>query len=116
MLFFLSLTPVQSSPANSWTKTKNFTVKQFCSFYYSWVSCVHTYSFITNALAISKKLALFWDILSTQKAKFQIWYLSEFLVVLWPKYVVINKTTLGIHKNGQIKIFVKIPIGLCAQI
>ena len=66
--------------------------------------------------AISKKMALFWDILSTQKAKFQIWYLSEFLVVLWPKYVVINKTTLGIHKNGQIKIFVKIPIGLCAQI
>ena len=39
-------------------------------------------------------MALFWDILSTQKAKFQIWYLSEFLVVLWPKYVVINKTTL----------------------
>ena len=66
--------------------------------------------------AISKKMALFWDILSTQKAKFQIWYFSEFLVVLWPKYVVINKTTLGIHKNGQIKIFVKIPIGLCAQI
>ena len=63
-----------------------------------------------------ENLALFWDILSTQKAKFQIWYLSEFLVVLWPKYVVINKTTLGIHKNGQIKIFVKIPIGLCVQI
>ena len=59
-------------------------------------------------------MALFWDILFTQKAKFQIWYLSEFLVVLWPKYVVINKTTLGIHKNGQIKISVKIPIGLCA--
>ena len=70
----------------------------------------------TSNRAISKKMALFWDILSTQKAKFQIWYLSEFLVVLWPKYVVINKTTLGIHKNGQIKIFVKIPIGLCAQI
>ena len=33
------------------------------------------------------KMAFFWDILSTQKAKFQIWYLSEFLVVLWPKYV-----------------------------
>ena len=55
-------------------------------------------------------MALFWDILSTQKAKFQIWYLSEFLVVLWPKYVVINKTTLGIHKNGQINIFVKSPL------
>ena len=63
-----------------------------------------------------KKMALFWDILSTQKAKFQIWYLSEFLVVLWPKYVVMNKTTLRIYKNGQIKMFVKIPIGLCVQI
>ena len=69
-----------------------------------------------NQWAISKKMALFWDILSTQKAKFQIWYLSEFLVVLWHKYVEINKTALGIHKYGQIKFFVKIPIGLCAQI
>ena len=67
-----------------------------------------------NRRAISKKMALFWDLLSTQKAKFQIWYLSEFLVVLWPKYVVINKTTLGILKNGQIKFFVKISNGLCA--
>ena len=56
-----------------------------------------------------KKMALFWNILSTQKAKFQIWYLSEFLVVLWPKYVEINKTTLGIHKNGQIKNFCENP-------
>ena len=66
--------------------------------------------------AISKKMALFWDILSTQKAKFQIWYLSEFFVVLWPKYIILNKTTLGIHKKGQTKNFVKISIGLCAQI
>ena len=58
-------------------------------------------------------MALFWDILSTQKAKFQIWYLSEFLVVLWPKYVILNKRTpeIGLHKKGQTKIF-----GLCAEI
>ena len=56
-----------------------------------------------------KKIALFWDILSTQEAKFQIWYLSEFLVVLWPKYIILNKTTLGIHKNGQIIFFCKNP-------
>ena len=62
-----------------------------------------------------KKMALFLDILSTQEAKFQIWYLSEFLVVLWSKYVTLNKTTLGIHK-GQTKFFVKISIGLCVQI
>ena len=61
-------------------------------------------------------MALFWDILSTQEAKFQIWYLSEFLVVLWPKYVTLNKTTLRIHKKGQTNFFVKISIGLCAQI
>ena len=65
-----------------------------------------------------KKMAPFWDILSTQEAKFQIWYLSEFLVVLWPKYVTLNKTTPGIHKKGHTTIFVKISIGfrLCAQI
>ena len=61
-------------------------------------------------------MALFWDILSTQEVKFQIGYLSEFLVVLLPKYVTLNKTTLGIRKKGQIKIFVKISIELCAQI
>ena len=46
-----------------------------------------------------KKMSLFWYILSTQEAKFQIWYFSEFLVVLWPKYVTLNKITLGIHKK-----------------
>ena len=65
---------------------------------------------------LKKKMALFWDILSNQEAKFQIWYLSEFLIVLWPKYVTLNKTTLRIHKKGQTKFFVKISIGLCAQI
>ena len=40
--------------------------------------------------------------LSTQEAKFQIWYLSEFLVVLWPKYVTLNKTTLGVHKKDPL--------------
>ena len=64
----------------------------------------------------TKKMALFWDILFTQEAEFQIWYLSEFLVVLWPKYVTLNKTTLGTHKKGQKRFLVKIPIGLCAQI
>ena len=54
-------------------------------------------------------MVLFGDILSTQEAKFQIWYLSEFLVVLWPKYVTLNKTNLGIHKKGQTKNFCKNP-------
>ena len=49
--------------------------------------CFHTQQW---KRAISKKMALFWDILSTQEAKFQIWYLSEFLVVLWPKYVILK--------------------------
>ena len=85
-------------------------------FYYVITSLANTILLVIMTWAISKKMALFWDILSTQKAKFQIWYLSEFLVVLWPKYVTLNKTTLGMHKKGQTKIFVKIPIGLCAQI
>ena len=52
-------------------------------------------------------MALFWDILSNQEAKFQIWYLNEFLVVLWPKYATLNKTTLGIVKKRPNKNFCK---------
>ena len=41
------------------------------------------------------------------RPKFQIWYLSEFLVVLWPKYVILKKTTPRIHKKRPNKIFCK---------
>ena len=61
-------------------------------------------------------MALFGDILSTQEAKFQIWYLSEFLDVLWPKYVTLNKNNSQNTQKGKTKNFVKIPIALCAQI
>ena len=44
------------------------------------------------------------------------WYLSEFLVVLWPKYVILNKKTLEIHEKGQTNFFFKFSIGLCVQI
>ena len=68
---------------------------------------------VKNNGQFKKKMALFWDIF---EVKFQIWYLSEFLIVLWPKYATLNKTTLRIHKKGQAKFFVKISIGLCVQI
>ena len=67
-------------------------------------------------LQFQKKWLCFGTFCPPKRQNFKFGILSEFLVVLWPKYVVINKTTLGIHKNGQIKIFVKIPIGLCAKI
>ena len=35
------------------------------------------------------------------------WYLNEFLVVLFPKYVTLNQTTLRIHKKGQTNFFCK---------
>ena len=67
-----------------------------------------------------KNMALNLDTLSTQKAKILIQYFSEFLVVLWPKYVTLYQTE-RLSRNTKKKkkghtIFFEISIGLCVQI
>ena len=53
--------------------------------------------------AISKKMALFWDILSTQKAKFQIWYLKAHLLIFLPNKIRLNLiNTFVMSRNKHI--------------
>ena len=62
---------------------------------------------IGNFKKKKKKRLFFWTFCPPKRQNFKFDNLSEFLVVLRPKYDIFNKTTLEIHEKGQTKFFVK---------